>query len=132
MGIRRGKGLGAVCVKLSLILIGQDVGMNPVCCLLILAPLLLAGCMATPGMLYRGLDPAVVSVEGREYRVWMRRAGRGGQVQVVRMGYVPRHAHGGIQAAMVAAAEQVTGCDVVLASVEGDTGVINARIRCAG
>lgn len=90
----------------------------------------LMGCAATPGRLYLGLEPVVVQIEGREYRVWSRRSGSGGQVQVVRMGYVPRHGHGTIQAAMVAAAEQATGCSVVPASAEGDTGVLNARIRC--
>jgi len=109
--------------------------MNAVRCLIMLIPLLLAlpGCGATPGRVYRGQEPAVVRIEGREYRVWARRAGiSGGQVQVVRIGYAPRHGHAGIQAAMVAAAERATGCAVVLASVEGDTGVINARIRCPG
>ena len=105
--------------------------------LIVLMPLALVsfvmtGCATSPGRLYLGLEPVVVSVEGREYRVWARRSGRGGQVQVVRMGYVPRHRHGGIQAAMVGAAEQATGCSVVPASVEGDTGVINARVRCPG
>ncbi len=96
--------------------------------LLVLA--VLSGCGASPGRLYFGLEPDVVPVAGREYRVWARRSGAGGQVQVVRMGYVPRGGHGGIRAAMVAAAERATGCAVMPASIEGDTGVINARIRC--
>lgn len=97
----------------------------------VLVLLVLAGCAASPGRLYLGREPVLVQVEGRKYRVWTRRAGAGGQVRVVRIGYVPRDGHGGIQAAMVAAAEQATGCGVVRAGVEGDTGVINARIRCA-
>ncbi|HHX90074.1 MAG TPA: hypothetical protein GX700_09960 [Paracoccus sp.] len=97
---------------------------------LIAPPLAVAGCMATPGWIYAGQTPVVVDVEGREYRVWSRRAGAGGQVQVVRMGYVPRSGHRGIQAAMILAAEQATGCIVARSSVAGDTGVINARIRC--
>jgi hypothetical protein len=106
--------------------------MKPVLlCLTALILTVLAGCGASPGRLYLGQSPVAVQIEGREYRVWSRRSGAGGQVQVVRMGYVPRSGHGGIQAAMVAAAEQATGCAVVPASVEGDTGVINARIRCA-
>lgn len=91
---------------------------------------LLSGCDASPGPLYLGQAPVVVSIEGREYRVWSRRTGAGGQVQVVRMGYVPRGQHAGLRLAMVAAAERATGCRVLLPSVEGDTGVINARIRC--
>ena len=105
--------------------------MHPLFLLLfVLESLALAGCGASPGRIYLGLEPVVVLIEGREYRVWARHAGSGGQVQVVRMGYVPRHGHGGIQAAMVAAAQQATGCRVVPESVEGDTGVINARILC--
>lgn len=100
--------------------------------LLVLAAAFLAGCAASPGRLYRGLDPAIVEIDGREYRVWSRQVDAGGQVQVVRMGYVPRGMHVGLQAAMIAAAEQATGCQVLLSTVEGDTGVINARLRCGG
>lgn len=84
-----------------------------------------------PGREYLGRDPVVVVLEGREYRVWSRRSGDQGQVQVVRMGYVRRSGHAGLIEAMVAAAEQATGCTVILPTVEGDTGVINARMRCA-
>lgn len=110
--------------------------MNALPRLLLVIPLVMmltmVGCTATPGRLYLGQAPAVEVIDGREYRVWSRRAENGGQVQVVRMGYVPRSGHGGIRAAMVTAAERATGCAVVLHSVEGDTGVINARIRCPG
>lgn len=97
---------------------------------LVVLSLAAAGCMATPGWIHAGRMPVVVDVGGREYRVWSRRAGAGGQVQVVRMGYVPRSGHHGIREAMVRAAEQATGCTVARSSVAGDTGVINACIRC--
>lgn len=83
-----------------------------------------------PSRDYLGRDPAIVVLEGREYRVWSRLSGEQGQVQVVRMGYVRRSGHAGLNEAMVAAAERATGCSVIPATVEGDTGVINARILC--
>ncbi len=91
---------------------------------------LVAGCAATPSIDYRGVAPVPVEIDGREYRVWVRREGGGGQVQVVRMGYARRGQHDGLVEAMVEAAEHATGCRVPPNSVEGDTGVINARLAC--
>jgi len=102
----------------------------PLPCLVFpLCAAMMAGC-ATPSRDYLGRDPVSVELDGREYRVWSRRDGDQGQVQVVRMGYVRRSGHAGLIEAMIAAAEQATGCRVALPTLEGDTGVINARIRC--
>ena len=96
----------------------------------LLCTVLFAGCVMQSRE-YLGRAPVSVHVDGREFRVWSRREGSVGHVQVVRMGYVRRSGHGGLSVAMVTAAEQATGCNVILSSVEGDTGVINARIRCS-
>jgi len=101
-------------------------------CAFIVVPVFLAGCVAVPGRLYWSTEPVSVEIGGREYRVWSRRTGAQGQVQVVRMGYVPRSGHADLRAAMITAAEQATGCRVALSTIEGDTGLINARLRCEG
>jgi hypothetical protein len=90
----------------------------------------LAACADSPSPRFTGVDPVPVTLDGRDYRVWARPQGRGGEVQVVRLGYARRGAHDPLVPAMIAAAEQVTGCTVARATVSGDTGVINARYRC--
>jgi len=98
------------------------------CCLIL--PILVAACGASPSPRYRGIEPAVIRMGDREFRVWVQRTGAIGHVQIVRMGYVPRSGHGGLRPAMLAAAEQASGCRIAPGSATGDTGVMNARLRC--
>lgn len=46
------------------------------------------------------------------------------------MGYARRPEHPEIFGAMRLAAEQATGCAVIEGSGEGDSGVMNFRMRC--
>lgn len=110
--------------------------------------LLLLAC-ATPDRAFFGVDPVRVTREGRDYDVYVRRspapvvcrAGASladcraeGQpiVQVIRLGYARRGQHEAIVRAMLQAAEQASGCALVDGSVQGDSGVMTARLRCPG
>lgn len=97
--------------------------------LLLLLPLLLAAC-ATPSPQYLGVPARSVVLDGREYRVFLRRSGATGHAQVVRIGWAPRRDHAAILEAMVLAAEQVSGCTAARAGITGDSGVMNMVLRC--
>lgn len=98
--------------------------------ILLLAACFLTACAASPSPRFLGAAPESVTLEGREYRVWTRPQGAGGEVQVTRMGYARRGEHDPLIPAMIAAAETVTGCRVIPHTVAGDTGVITARYHC--
>lgn len=89
----------------------------------------LAAC-ASPSPEFRAASASAVVVDGREYRVWYSRNTTTGRVQVLRMGHVARGAHDGLQAAMIEAAHQASGCRVDTGSISGDTGVMTARLLC--
>ena len=96
--------------------------------LYLLCPLL-AAC-ASPDRAYWGAEETPITIEGREYRVYHRPDEARPRVQVIRMGYARRPEHVAILGAMRVAAETVTGCAVVEGSAEGDSGVMNFRMRC--
>ena len=97
----------------------------------ILCPLLLclAAC-ASPDRAYWGAEETPITIENREYRVYHRPGEARPRVQVIRMGYARRPEHVAILGAMRVAAETVTGCAMIEGSAEGDSGVMNFRMRC--
>lgn len=95
-----------------------------------LLPLLLLTACATPSAEYFGVPARSVAIDGREYRVFLRRDGATARAQVVRMGWAGGRDHAPILDAMVAAAEQSSGCTAVRAGIEGDSGVLNLTLRC--
>jgi hypothetical protein len=97
--------------------------------LLPLVLLSLAAC-ASPSAEYFGVEPQRVTIGGRDYVVYQRRAGSTVRAQVIRMGWAGLRDHAPILEAMVQAAEQVSGCAAVRAGISGDSGVLNLTLRC--
>jgi hypothetical protein len=99
--------------------------------ILILFLFVLTGC-ASPSHDYFGTPAQAVQVDGRDYRVFLRRDGGVTRAQVIRMGWAGGRDHRPIIAAMTTAAERASGCTAVPGSVMGDSGVQNLRLTCAG
>jgi hypothetical protein len=87
---------------------------------------------ASPSPEFLGASAQAVVLDGREYRVFLRRDGAQARGQVIRMGLAGGADHRPIIAAMTAAAERVSGCAAVPGSVTGDSGVQNLRLICPG
>lgn len=94
-----------------------------------LALLLLLAACASPDRAFWGADPVEQVIDGRRYVVHARTDARP-RVQVIRMGYARRPEHPAILLAMRRAAVQATGCALVEGSVQGDSGVMTARLDC--
>lgn len=95
--------------------------------------LILTAC-ASPDRRYWGHEPMEQVINGRRYIVFTRENPRSAGrpfVQVIRMGYARRSEHASILEAMRVAAVQATGCPLVEGSVQGDSGVIEARLQCS-
>lgn len=98
--------------------------------LLIPLLVLLVACNS-PDYRYFGIDPVAVDVQGRVYQVYVRReAGMQPSVHVIRMGYARRDEHVAILQSMIMAAETASGCAVLPGQMQGDSGVMTARLRC--
>jgi len=91
--------------------------------------LFLAAC-ASPSYQYFGVPARAVVIDGRTYQVFLRRDGNLAQAQVIRMGWAWGGDHRPILDAMLAAAEQASGCRVQSAGVTGDSGVMDIPLRC--
>lgn len=91
--------------------------------------LMLAAC-ASPDRRYWGAEAQTVTIAGRDYAVYRRESGTRTHVQVIRLGYARRREHVEILGAMRVAAERATGCQVIEGSADGDSGVMNFRMRC--
>lgn len=96
-------------------------GMKQLC---LLAFLLCACASASPE--FRGVSPVLVQRGGFDIQVWR----RGNRAQAIRMGYANRNAQGELRAHMLAAIEAVTLCQIDMSRVAGDTGVLNAGLKC--
>lgn len=111
--------------------------------------LFLVAC-SSPDRAFWGDDPVRVTIDGRDYDVFVHRGAEEGpgaiclagvsmtdcrrdmrpSVQVIRLGYARRPEHVAILHAMRQAAMQVSGCTLVEGSAEGDSGVLTARLAC--
>lgn len=90
---------------------------------LILA-LLLAACGAQPSPYLHGATRTEVSRDGRQYVVFATDK----LVEVIRLGNAQRGEHDAIRATMIALIPEVTGCRVVPASLQGDSGEMHGRL----
>jgi len=97
----------------------------------LLLSLMLAAC-ASPDRTFWGAEAGRITLDGRDYAVYVDRDRARPRVQVIRLGYARRGQHEAILAAMPRAAEAVSGCALVEGSVQGDSGVMNARLDCGG
>ncbi|MFI0396851.1 hypothetical protein [Paracoccus jiaweipingae] len=93
--------------------------------------LLLAAC-AWPDPDYMGVAGRPVTLDGIRFTVFHRDQ----QVQVIRHGYLTRAQRAPVQALMMRAAAQATGCrvlpDSLTTKIPGDTGVADLRVDCDG
>jgi hypothetical protein len=98
---------------------------------LLLLCLVPSGC-ATPGYEYLGLPGQTVLRDGREFRVFLRRDGPVAQAQVIRLGWAGQRDHLPLLETMRSVAEEVSGCRAEPGMGQGDSGVLNLRLRCDG
>jgi len=92
-----------------------------------LVPLvLLAACGAQPAPEFYGASRVDVTRDGRQYTVFFTEK----RVEVIRLGTARRGEHQAIRATMIALIPEVTGCDPVRTSMQGDSGEMRGSIRC--
>lgn len=87
--------------------------------------LLLAGC-ATPAPQFLGAEGRTVHAAGRDFTLFR----KGNEVQIIRHGMASPAERARLLGVMPAVIEADTGCKVLPKSLNGDAGVIRARIRC--
>lgn len=87
---------------------------------------LLAACGAQPAPEFLGATRADVIRDGRSYAVFHTER----RVEVIRLGSARRGEHREIRAAMIALVPEITGCDLVDSTLQGDSGEIRGSIRC--
>lgn len=88
--------------------------------------LLLAACGASPAPEFFGASRRDVTVDGRAYTLFFTEK----RVEVIRLGHARRGEHRAIRAAMVGLIEPTTGCRLIEASLQGDSGEMRGSIRC--
>lgn len=90
----------------------------------------LAACGAQPAPQFFGATRHDITLQGYQFVVFKKK----NRAEVIRLGYLTRAQRGPVQALMVQAAEQTTGCAVTgLApgpALPGDTGEVRLRLSC--
>ena len=87
---------------------------------------MLAACGAQPAPQFMGAKRVDVTRDGRSYTLFQ----KGNEVEVIRLGYARRGEHQAIRATMIDLIPDVTGCKLLPASLQGDSGEMRAKIRC--
>lgn len=93
--------------------------------ILLVALLALAACDSPSPMLGRA-EPTRLTVDGHDITVWR----ADDRVEAIRHGFVRRDRMADLRGTMMQAMRQATGCDLRKDSVEGDIGVLRARLDC--
>jgi len=88
--------------------------------------LAIAGCGAQPAPEFFGAKRMDVTRDGRNYTLFQ----KGNRVEVIRLGYARRGEHQTIRAQMITLITEVTGCTLLPASLQGDSGEMRGSIRC--
>jgi hypothetical protein len=93
--------------------------------LVLLVASVLAGCdRPSPWML--GATRHETVLDGYRFTIWQKRD----EVEIIRHGFAPRADQRWLRALMLEAARETTGCAIQGDSVEGDAGVLRARLLC--
>ncbi|MCC5959289.1 MAG: hypothetical protein JJU08_08105 [Rhodobacteraceae bacterium] len=87
--------------------------------------LFIAGCDSPSPWLVHGTATSVTA-DGYAMTVWQ----AGDSVEVIRHGYAPRRDQKRLRPAMARAIADVTGCDIRPGTLEGDSGVLRAKLDC--
>lgn len=93
---------------------------------LVVILLALAGCGAQPAPEFFGAKRHQVTRDGRSYVLFHKDT----RVEVIRLGHAGRGEHRAIRATMIALIPEVTGCDLLPHSLQGDSGEMRGTIRC--
>lgn len=80
----------------------------------------------SPSPLMQGATRHEVALDGYRFTIWQKRY----QVEIIRHGFAPRADQRWLRALMLEAARESTGCAIQGDSIEGDTGVLRARLLC--
>lgn len=86
----------------------------------------LAACGAQPTPLMLGAERIEATSNGRQYVVFKKET----TVEIIRLGYARRGQHQDIRADMITLIPQVTGCNLVESTLQGDSGEMRGRINC--
>ncbi|WP_323041952.1 hypothetical protein [Gemmobacter sp.] len=94
--------------------------------LLVVLGIGITACGAQPSPEFFGADRTEIAQDGRSYTVF-RKADR---FQVIRVGYAARAEQDKVRETMLAVVDQVTGCTVKPASVQGDSVELRGSVSC--
>ena len=86
----------------------------------------LAACGAQPTPLMMGAERLEATRSGRQYVVFKKEK----TVEIIRLGYAARGMHQGIRKDMIELIPELTGCDLVESTLQGDSGEMRGRINC--
>jgi len=90
-----------------------------------LALCVLFGCDSPSPGLNRG-EQFMIQIDGTRFTVWKDQD----KVEVIRHGFARHSDQSRLKGMMAQAAETATGCALHPHSIEGDTGVLRARLAC--
>jgi hypothetical protein len=88
--------------------------------------LFLAACGAQPTPLMMGAERLEATRNGRQYVIFKKEK----TVEVIRLGYATRGQHQGIRKDMIELIPELTGCNLVESTLQGDSGEMRGRINC--
>ena len=86
----------------------------------------LAACGAQPTPQMFGAERLEATRNGRQYVVFKKEK----TVEIIRLGYASRGEHQGIRRDMIELIPDVTGCNLVESTLQGDSGEMRGRINC--
>ena len=86
----------------------------------------LAACGAQPTPMMLGAERIEATRDGRQYVVYKKEK----TVEIIRLGYARRGEHQDIRKAMIELIPEVTGCNLVESTLQGDSGEMRGRINC--
>jgi hypothetical protein len=87
---------------------------------------LLAACGAQPAPEFFAANRTDVQRDGRSFTVFHTDK----RVEVIRHGYARAGEHLGLRAVMIDLIPEVTGCNLVESTLQGDSGEMRGSIRC--
>lgn len=88
--------------------------------------LILAACGAQPSPTMLGATRVDIVKDGRQYTVFHTE----NRVEVIRLGWAAPGGHQAIRATMIALIPEVTYCNLVESTLQGDSGEMRGFIRC--
>ena len=88
--------------------------------------LLLAACGAQPAPEFFDAKRTDIRHDGRDYVVYQ----KGNRAEIIRLGFLRPGQHRATREIMTRLLEQVTGCAIIAATLQGDSGEMRTTLRC--